>query len=183
MKKPHGEVRAAGNREKRFAAQTSITSSHKVIGVDVYSCKGKSAHAKCLLLKLWLTLALFGIKVKSKLDFLKKNAMIKENRLEGHRAMKYVIGAVTGLLWGALVAWLNSRISKKAIEKNSTKAMMLASLLRTALDIAALALVFLLRNVLPGNFEATIVGTAASLGLLTVYFAYRLSKPEKKKEE
>ena len=96
--------------------------------------------------------------------------------------MKYVIGAVTGLLWGALVAWLNSRISKKAIEKNSTKAMMLASLLRTALDIAALALVFLLRNVLPGNFEAAIVGTAASLGLLTVYFEYRLSKPEKKKE-
>ena len=99
--------------------------------------------------------------------------------------MEYIIGAVTGLLWGALVAWLNSRISKKAIEKNSTKAMMLASLLsllRTALDIAALALVFLLRNVLPGNFEATIVGTAASLGLLTVYFAYRLSKPEKKKE-
>ena len=88
--------------------------------------------------------------------------------------MEYIIGAVTGLLWGALVAWLNSRISKKAIEKNSTKAMMLASLLRTALDIAALALVFLLRNVLPGNFEATIVGTAASLGLLTVYFAYRL---------
>ncbi len=71
--------------------------------------------------------------------------------------MEYIIGAVTGLLWGALVAWLNSRISKKAIEKNSTKAM-------------------------PGNFEATIVGTAASLGLLTVYFAYRLSKPEKKKE-
>ena len=53
--------------------------------------------------------------------------------------MEYIIGAVTGLLWGALVAWLNSRISKKAIEKNSTKAMMLASLLRTALDIAALA--------------------------------------------
>ena len=35
--------------------------------------------------------------------------------------MEYIIGAVTGLLWGALVAWLNSRISKKAIEKNSTK--------------------------------------------------------------
>jgi dipeptide/tripeptide permease len=97
--------------------------------------------------------------------------------------MKYVIGAVTGLLWGALVAWLNSRINKKAIEKNSAGAMMTASILRTAIDVAALAAVFLLRNVLPGNFEATIVGTAASLGLLTVYFAYRLSKPEKKSEE
>ena len=46
------------------------------------------------------------------------------------------------------------------------------------LHIAALAAVFLLRNVLPGNFEATIVAAAASLGLLTVYFAFRLSRPE-----
>ena len=91
--------------------------------------------------------------------------------------MKYVIGAVIGLLWGTLVAWLNSRINKAAIEKNSTKAMMGASIGRTAIDIAALGLVFLLRNVLPGNFEATIVGTAASLGLLTV-----LSRPEPKEK-
>ena len=93
--------------------------------------------------------------------------------------MKYLIGAVTGLLWGALIAWLNSRISKRAIEKNDTKAIMAASIGRTVIDLAALAAVFLLRKVLPGNFEATIVGTAASLGLLTVYFAFRLSKPEK----
>ena len=96
--------------------------------------------------------------------------------------MKYVIGAFLGLLWGALVAWLNSRINKAAIEKNSTKAMMGASMGRTAIDIAALGLVFLLRNVLPGNFEATIVGTAASLGLLTVFFAFQLSKPEPEKK-
>ena len=50
--------------------------------------------------------------------------------------MKYVIGAVIGLLWGALVAWLNSRINKKAIEKNSAKAMMAASFARTAIDIS-----------------------------------------------
>ena len=92
--------------------------------------------------------------------------------------MKYVIGALVGLVWGALVAWVNSRINKKAVAKNSTNAMLLANLARTAIDIAALAAVFLLRNVLPGNFEATIVGTAASLGLLTVYFAFRLSRPE-----
>ncbi len=96
--------------------------------------------------------------------------------------MKYVIGAVIGLLWGTLVAWLNSRINKAAIAKNSTKAMMGASMGRTAIDIAALGLVFLLRNVLPGNFEATIVGTAASLGLLTVFFAFQLSRPESKEK-
>ena len=93
--------------------------------------------------------------------------------------MKYVIGAVMGLVWGALVAWINSRINKKALEKNSTNAMLGANIGRSFIDFAALGSVFLLRNVLPGNFEATIVGTAASLGLLTVYFAVRLSRPEK----
>ena len=101
--------------------------------------------------------------------------------------MKYVIGAVMGLLWGALVAWVNSQINRNALKKNTTNAMLAANMGRTLIDIAALGAVFLLRNVLPGNFEATIVGTAASLGLLTVYFAFRLSKPEKnpneKKEE
>ena len=94
--------------------------------------------------------------------------------------MEYLIGAVIGLLWGALIAWLNSRINKKAIAKNDTKAIMRANMIRMAIDVAALAAVFLLRKVLPWNFEATIAGTAASLGLLTVYFAFRLSKPERK---
>ena len=94
--------------------------------------------------------------------------------------MEYFIGAVMGLLWGALIAWLNSRISKKAIAKNDTKAILTANFVRIAIDVAALAAVFLLRNVLPGNFEATIAGTAASLGLLTVYFAFRLTRPDRK---
>jgi hypothetical protein len=92
--------------------------------------------------------------------------------------MKYAVGALLGLLWGAILAWINSRINKKAIAKNSTKAVLTANAVRMLIDIAGLATVFLLRNILPFNFEATIVGTAASLGLLTVYFAYRLSRPE-----
>ena len=96
--------------------------------------------------------------------------------------MKYVIGAIVGLLWGAVVAWLNSRINKNAIAKNDTKAMMGASMSRTAIDLVALGAVFLLRTILPFNFEATIAGTAASLGLLTVFFAFQLSKPEPEKK-
>ena len=53
---------------------------------------------------------------------------------------------------------------------------------RTAIDIVALGIVFLLRNILPFNFEATIAGTAASLGLLTVFFAFQLSRPEPEKK-
>ncbi len=96
--------------------------------------------------------------------------------------MKYVIGAIVGLLWGALAACLNARNNKSAIRKPDPKAMMEASLGRTFIDVAALGLVFLLRNILPFNFEATIAGTAASLGLLTVFFAFQLSKPEPEKK-
>ena len=92
--------------------------------------------------------------------------------------MNYVIGALVGAVWGALVAYLNSRISRNAIRKNSTKAVLTANALRMVIDVAALGIVFLLRNILPFSFEAMIMGTAASLGLLTVYFAFRLSKPE-----
>jgi hypothetical protein len=91
--------------------------------------------------------------------------------------MTYAIGAVVGLIWGAIVAFLNSRISKKAIEKNTAQSILAGNLSRSAIDIVALGAVFLLRNVLPFSFEATLIGTAASLGMLTVFFAYRLSKP------
>ena len=91
--------------------------------------------------------------------------------------MTYVFGALAGLLWGALTAFVNSRISKKAIEKNTTQAVLVGNFSRTLIDFVALGAVFLLRNVLPFSFEAMLIGTAASLGLLTVFFAYRLSKP------
>ncbi len=108
--------------------------------------------------------------------------MYKNGSEKRKEIMKYVIGAVAGLLWGALVACINAWINKQALRKNSTKAVMAASLGRTCVDIAALGAVFLLRNVLPFNFEAAIAGTAASLGLLTVYFAFRLSRPDGKTE-
>ena len=93
--------------------------------------------------------------------------------------MKYVIGAVVGLLWGALIAFLNSRISKRALQKENTQSIMIANLCRMLIDLAALTVVFLLRNVAPWSFEAAIVATACSLGMLTVVFAFLLARPEK----
>ena len=95
------------------------------------------------------------------------------------RAMKYVIGALIGLAWGSLLAWVNSLINRAAIRTNSTRSMLLASFGRTLIDLAGLAAVFFLRNAHPFSFEAMIVGTAAALGLLTVVFAYMLSRPDK----
>ena len=129
-------------------------------------------------MKLGLTLARFGAKVKRTLSFPGKNVIMYKNFFGRERMiMENVIGALIGLLWGALIAWLNSRINRKAIAKNTPKAMLAANITRVAVDIAAIVLVYLLRNVLPGSYEATIAGTAVSLGLLTVFFAYRLSKP------
>ena len=90
--------------------------------------------------------------------------------------MKLAIGILAGLLWGVLCGYLNTRILKKALEKNSTNAVMTANLLRMAVDLAALGLVFLLRKLLPFSFEATLVGTALALSGLTIVFAYRYGK-------
>ena len=88
--------------------------------------------------------------------------------------MKYLIGALAGLVWGALAA-LNGYITKKALDKASDKAMLLSNALRLVVDIAALGSVFLLRNVLPFSFEAALVGTAASMSILMIVFAYKMA--------
>lgn len=89
--------------------------------------------------------------------------------------MKYLIGALAGLVWGALAALLNGYITKKALDKASDKAMILSNALRLVVDVVALGSVFLLRNVLPFSFEAALVGTAASLSLLMIVFAYKMA--------
>lgn len=89
--------------------------------------------------------------------------------------MKYVVGALAGLIWGALAALLNGLITKKALDKGSDKQMLLSNFLRLLVDVAALGVVFLLRKVMPFSFEAAIVGTAASLSILMIVFAYKMA--------
>lgn len=89
--------------------------------------------------------------------------------------MKYVIGAVAGLVWGSLAALLNGFITKKALDKGNDKLMLASNFLRMLVDVAALGTVFLLRKVLPFSFEAALVGTAAALSLLMIVFAYKMA--------
>ena len=89
--------------------------------------------------------------------------------------MKYLIGALAGLVWGSLAALLNAFITKKALEKGNDKMMLASNFLRMLVDVAALGLVFLLRNVLPFRFEAALVGTAAALSLLMIVVAYKMA--------
>ena len=93
--------------------------------------------------------------------------------------MNYVFGALAGLLWGALAAFVNLKINQAALKKSSNAAMLGANTARTAVDLIALGTVFLLRKALPFSFEATIIATAVSLSLLTVVLAYWVTRPEK----
>ena len=93
--------------------------------------------------------------------------------------MRYLLGVLAGLLWGSLAACASAAVSKRCMKKNTAPAMMAASCLRTVIDVAALAAVFLLRKLLPFSFEAALVGTAVSLSLLMIVFAFRLARPDK----
>lgn len=93
--------------------------------------------------------------------------------------MTYVFGALAGLAWGALAAFINMLVSKKCMQKTNSYAMLGANAARMLVDLAALATVFLLRNVLPFRFEAAIIGTAVAMSILTIVFAFRLSRPDR----
>ena len=94
--------------------------------------------------------------------------------------MQYVWGALAGLAWGALAALVNYRISKAAVKKNSNTSMLAANAARMGVDLITLGAVYLLRKRLPFSFEATIIGAAIALSMLSVVFAFHLVKPEKK---
>lgn len=93
--------------------------------------------------------------------------------------MNIALGIIGGLVWGFLAALLNYFIMKKCIAKNTNQAMMLCNTLRMVVDVAALAVVFLVRNLLPINFTAAIVATAAGLSISTIVFTFLLMKTQK----
>ncbi len=94
--------------------------------------------------------------------------------------MNYVIAALVGLAWGALAAFVNSRITLKCLEKNTAKAITLMNLAHMAVDVAALAAVYFARKLLPFSFEATLIATAAALSIVTIIFTYKISYDERK---
>ena len=95
--------------------------------------------------------------------------------------MSLILAIAAGLVWGALAAFVNMRINRAALAKGSTNALLAANLGRTAVDIAALAAVFLLRKVLPFSYEVMLISTTVTLSLLTVAFAFRIAGKEKSK--
>lgn len=89
--------------------------------------------------------------------------------------MKIVLAILAGLVWGAAAAAANIALTKRSVKKQTTSAILTGSILRTAVDIAALAAIFLLRNVLPFDYRLMLVGTAASLSILTIVAAFKIA--------
>jgi uncharacterized membrane protein YdfJ with MMPL/SSD domain len=87
-----------------------------------------------------------------------------------------LIGALAGLAWGGLCAWINTLILKKAMTKKDANAITAANLARLTVDALALLAVFLLRKFLPFSYEVMMIATALALSAVTLVFAFRFSK-------
>lgn len=86
--------------------------------------------------------------------------------------MRYVLGFLAGLVWGVLGACLNQFILTRALRQGDRRTLG-ANILRAVTDLALLAVVVLLREVLPFRWEMTLAGTVSALGLMGIYFAFR----------
>lgn len=89
--------------------------------------------------------------------------------------MTYVLAVLVGAVWGAAMGFVNMLIMRAALKKNKDQAFMGANMLRTLLDLAAFAVVFLLRGVLPLPYTFVLVGTAVGLSMTTIVLSFRLA--------
>ncbi len=89
--------------------------------------------------------------------------------------MSIVLPILLGLVWGALAALLGGVITRHTLAKNSTGAVMAGNLLRTLTDLAALGLVFLLRDLLPFDYTWMLIATAVALSVGTIVISYRIA--------
>lgn len=90
--------------------------------------------------------------------------------------MQNVLAIVFGIVWGAAAAFINSLIAKKALEKQDMKAAKNARRVQMLVDIAALGLLVLMREILPFSFEYALISAIISLSVLTTVFLFSMGK-------
>lgn len=90
--------------------------------------------------------------------------------------MSIVYAVLAGLAWGAAAAAVNGLITKKGLSKDSNNMVMVSGVLRTAVDIAALASIFLLRVYLPFDYTYSLIAAAVAMSIGTIIFTFRLAK-------
>jgi len=90
-----------------------------------------------------------------------------------------VFAVLFGIVWGAAAAFVNSCIARKALEKKDIKAAKNARRVQMLVDIAALVILVLLRNILPFPYEISLVSAIISLSVLTIVFLFAMEKTKK----
>ena len=90
-----------------------------------------------------------------------------------------VWSVAAGLVWGTLFGLIGARVTKK-MANGSEREISSMSLVRTVMDVIALAAVYFTRNLLPLRFEVTLVSTAVSLTLIGIVAAFRIAAQMKK---
>ena len=101
--------------------------------------------------------------------------------------MKLILAFIVGAVWGVLCAYVNMLILRRALQSGRGGKMMGAHVLRGLIDLALLAVIVLLRNVLPFPFEMVLAGAVSAMGMMGIYFAFRtagdgVKQSEKEKE-
>ena len=91
------------------------------------------------------------------------------------------IGIVIAAVWGILASAVNGVITNHAIRKQRSSDVTKASLLRMLVDIAALAVIYLMKDVLPFDYVSMIIAAAVAMSVGTVVFSFILSKRIKNK--
>ncbi len=92
-----------------------------------------------------------------------------------------VVGALAGFALGILVALLNGRISRRAVEKGTSGALTVMVVCRMFLDLVVLLGLYLLRSVIPLPFTAILIGAATGLVLGGVVSAAMLDRQIKER--
>lgn len=92
--------------------------------------------------------------------------------------MSIVLSLLAGLVWGALFGLVNVLLTRK-LASGSAGQLSSLGIIRTFVDLIALAAVYFTRNLLPLRFEYTLIAAAVALSLMTIISAFRLSSSMK----
>lgn len=96
--------------------------------------------------------------------------------------MEYLIGAIAGLIYGGIVAFLKGRfLWKRSLESDTPEhlgGVMAASALSFGINVLALALIFFLRRVLPFHWAAALIAAAVAVSVIQPYMISRYKPKE-----
>lgn len=101
---------------------------------------------------------------------------------------RLINGFIAGLAIGTLVAFLNSRITKKLLLDDSglsgagptdTGKVMAVNVVRLLVSALTLLVIFLVRKSLPFSFEAVMLGAAAGLTFISYLFLWQMLRNKK----